>query len=110
MIKFIPLDQIPGFVIDSLPTMLDRSSGPRQELASGERTYLVIAPNEVKHPEEEGVKNSTSSSRSNYLALKVTDDLFKGGIEQSNPTDDKMDTNSMGRTTTEWRVIKVCCS
>lgn len=108
LVDIIPSDKIHGFFIDSLPTMLDRS-GPKN-LAPGERTYLMISPDsELECPRKTSSENvSSSSSGSNYLALKTTDDMFKGGIEQSNPSEDKIaEPDTMRKTTTEWRVINV---
>lgn len=47
-------------------------------------------------------------SHSNYIALKSTDDMFKGGPEQSNRTEVKLRVPgaSIG-TSAEWRVQKV---
>ncbi|XP_011308088.1 uncharacterized protein [Fopius arisanus] len=46
------------------------------------QTFFIISP--VNSPEE----NGSSTSGSDYQALKVTDDMFKGGVEQGNSPDD----------------------
>ncbi|XP_063977346.1 uncharacterized protein LOC135162625 [Diachasmimorpha longicaudata] len=51
-----------------------KASNPRQ-------TFFVISP--VNSPKD----NSSSSSGSDYQALKVIDDMFKGGVEQGNSLD-----------------------
>ncbi|XP_057329105.1 protein PFC0760c-like isoform X2 [Microplitis mediator] len=50
--------------------------------------YLDDIPLDLSSPEI----GNTSSSGSDYHALKATDDMFKGGIEQGNSIDDKIDT------------------
>ncbi|CAG5095926.1 Protein of unknown function, partial [Cotesia congregata] len=49
--------------------------------------YLDGIPFDLSSPEV----GNTSSSGSDYHALKATDDMFKGGIEQGNSIDDKID-------------------
>ncbi|XP_033209870.1 uncharacterized protein LOC117168377 isoform X2 [Belonocnema kinseyi] len=46
-------------------------------------------------------------SGSSFLALKSTDDMFKGGIEQSNPSEKKTSNGLIpSQKTSEWKVVK----
>ncbi|XP_048505622.1 uncharacterized protein LOC125499842 [Athalia rosae] len=95
--------------------MLDRSGPRRNRLApAGGKAYLLIAPPapasdpRVQECPKKPPCRSQSNSGSDYLALKITDDMFKGGMEQSNPDEEKItDPSLSGKTTTEWKVIKV---
>ncbi|XP_076544253.1 uncharacterized protein LOC117603490 [Osmia lignaria lignaria] len=56
------------------------------------------------HPES---RSSSNVSQNNYFALKSTDDMFKGGSEQSNSTEVKLREPSSIGTVVEWRGQKV---
>lgn len=53
------------------------------------------------------VADSSSAATNNYLALKVTDDISKGGLEQSKSTKKNSPNIFSVSTTTESEVSKV---
>ncbi|XP_053976480.1 uncharacterized protein LOC128875138 [Hylaeus volcanicus] len=66
-----------------------------------EKTSSIVSFEQLRKPSAENV------SQSNYVALKSTDDMFKGGSEQTNITQQKLRGPSTIGTTGEWRAQKV---
>ncbi|KAK2580450.1 hypothetical protein KPH14_006193 [Odynerus spinipes] len=84
----------------------DNESKNRLRLKGDQRLY-----EESKNNPE---KDTNGTSGTNYMALKKTDDLFKGGIEQSDIFDEKSSPNSTKSSKSqddsiksEWKVIPV---
>nr|XP_033185946.1 LOW QUALITY PROTEIN: chromatin-remodeling ATPase INO80-like [Bombus vancouverensis nearcticus] len=80
------------------PLLLVYTGSGKSEI--GERTYPVVSSG--RHE-----SHAANVSRSNYFALKSTDDMFKGGSEQSNSTGEKLRGPSAIGTTGEWQTQKV---
>lgn len=66
-----------------LPLLLVHGVPGGGEEAAG-KSYLVESSEQLGNPAASNV------SRSNYFALKSTDDMFKGGPEQANSTEEKL--------------------
>ncbi|CAL7950699.1 unnamed protein product [Xylocopa violacea] len=83
-----------------LPLLLARDGSGGPEVSA--TPYAAASPGR-----REGPANAGNASRSNYLALKTTDDMFKGGSEQSNSTGEKLRGPSVIGAAAEWRAQKV---
>ncbi|CAK9827227.1 hypothetical protein ANTRET_LOCUS4943 [Anthophora retusa] len=80
-----------------LPLLLVYGGSGKSEAAS--RIFQdVSSSGQVKNPPASKV------SKSNYIALKRTDDMFKGGSEQSNSTEEKLrGPSTIGTGAVEWQ-------
>ncbi|KOC66465.1 hypothetical protein WH47_08858 [Habropoda laboriosa] len=89
-------DGTPASSPNLLPLLLVYNGSGKSEIAAG--TFETVSSGQLKNPAARNV------SQSNYIALKRTDDMFKGGSEQSNSTEEKLrGPSTIGGGAAEWQ-------